>query len=141
MGRMEYHAKTFVRRHADGEADEEEGRDEKAPPSRFPGEHEENAEDKTGDDMANARVANEEHTRLVAIADGPANKVGMGLAAEVGIDHAFDRRQGGRVGRMLECMEDGGTCSMGQIQFARGVRSQIVADDPIDFGPERLDCD
>lgn len=42
---------------------------------------------------------------------------------------------------MLEGVEDGGTGSVRQIQFTRGVRSKIVADDPIDFGPERLDCD
>lgn len=138
---MENYAETFVRRHADREADEEERQDEKAPPSRFPRENEENAEYTATDDMANARVANEEHARFVTVTDGPANKVWMGLAAEVCLNHFFDRRQGGRVGGMLEGVEDGGTCSVGQIQFARGVRSKIVADDPIDFGPERLDCD
>lgn len=140
MGRMENDAETFVRRHANREADEKEGHDKKAPPSRFPRENEENAENKAGDDMANARVANEEYPRPVAITDRPANKVGVGLAAEVGLDHFFDQRQGGRVSGMLEGVEDGGTCSVGQIQFARGVRSKIVANDSIDFAPERLDC-
>ena len=138
---MENYAETFVRRHADREADEEERQDKKAPPSRFARENEENAEYTATNDMANARVANEEHTRFVTITDRPANKVWMGLAAEVCLDHFLNRRQGGRVGGMLEGVEDGGTCSVGQIQFAGGVRSKIVADDPIDFGPERLNCD
>lgn len=141
MGRMENDAETFVRGHADRDADEKERRDEKSPPSRCSREHEEDAEDKASDDMANARVANKEDPRLVTITDRPANKVWMGLAAEVGFNHVSDQRQGGWVGGMLEGVQDSGTCSVGQIQFARGVRSQIMADDPIDFCSERLDCD
>lgn len=90
MGRMENYAETFVRRHGDRDADEEERRDEKAPPSRFPRKNEENTKDQAPDDMGNARVANEEHTRLVTITYRPANKVRMGLAAEVGLDHGLD---------------------------------------------------
>lgn len=65
----------------------------------------------------------------------------MGLAAEVSLDHASDQRQSGRVGGVLQGMEDRRTCSVGQIQFAGGIGREIVADDPIDFGPEGLDCD
>lgn len=81
MGRMEDYAETFVRRYTNRDTDQEERRHKKAPPSRFPRENKENTEDKAPNNMTNARVANEEHTRLVTITDRPANKVWMGLAA------------------------------------------------------------
>ena len=42
---------------------------------------------------------------------------------------------------VLEGMEDSGTVAMGEIEFTRGVGSEVVGDDAIDFGAEGLNSD
>lgn len=68
--------------------------------------------------MKDAGITDEEHSRLVTVANGPPNEVGVGLAAESGFDYVFDKRQGRGVGRVLECVEDGGAGAVGDIEFA-----------------------
>lgn len=141
MRRIDNQTKTFVGRHADRKPDEEEWRDEEAPPSGFMRERKDNAKDNAANNMGNTQVSNEKYARSVAIADGPADEVGVGLAAEVGLDHGLYHRESRRVRSVLEGTENGATGSVGEIQFARGLRGKIVADHSIDFGSEWLDRD
>ena len=87
-------AETFVRSYANVEADKEERKDEDAPPTRDMAETEQNAENDSQDDVRYAGVADEEYTGLVAVANRPANEIGVGLAAEGGFDHVFNERAG-----------------------------------------------
>lgn len=41
--------------------------------------------------MRDTRVADEEHARLVAVTDSPADEIRMRLTAQAGFDHVFDK--------------------------------------------------
>ena len=97
------------------------------------GEAEEDAEDDGHYDVGDAGVADEEDAGFVAVADGPADEVGVGLAAEGGFDHVFDEGEGGRVGGVLEGVEDGGAVAVGEVEFSGGVGGEVVGDDAVDF--------
>ena len=78
---VDNNTETFVSGHANVEADEEEGEDEEAPPSRYMAETEKDAEYDGHYDMSYAGVADEEYSRFVTIADRPADEVGVRLTS------------------------------------------------------------
>lgn len=135
------HAEAFVGCYANRESNEEEWSDEEAPPSGFSRKGKNDSKDEAANDMSDTRVSDKENARLVAIADGPPNEVGVGLATEVGFDQVSDRREGGRMRCVLEGMKHGATGPIGEIQFAWGFGGKVVADHSIDLGSERLDRD
>lgn len=69
------------------------------------GQGQENGEEETGEDEENAEAAGEDDAGAVAVADGPADEVWVGLAAEGGLDGAVDIAEGGRVGGVLEGLQ------------------------------------
>ena len=141
MARVDDDAKPFVRGDADGEADEEEGETEEAPPAGCVGEDEDDGEDDGADDVGDARVADEEDAGFVTVADAPADEVGVGLAAEGAFDDVADEGEGGGVGRVLEGVEDGGAGFVGEVEFAGGVGGDVVGYYAVDLGAVGLDCD
>ena len=60
--------------------------------------------------MGDTHCADEEDLGSVAVTDGPADEVGMGLVAELGFDELDCGKEGGRMGCVLEGVEDGGAC-------------------------------
>jgi len=60
--------------------------------------------------VGDTHCADEEDLGSVAVADGPADEVGMGLVAELGFDELDGREEGGRMGCVLKGVEDGGAC-------------------------------
>lgn len=50
----------------------------------------------------------------------------MGLAAQGGFHHFFYQIQGGRVGGVLECVEDGGASAVGEVKFAGGGGCEVM---------------
>jgi hypothetical protein len=88
--------------------------------------------------MENPGMQDKENTRLVPVTNRPTNKVWMGLRAESGLDYVRHAQKGRRVGGMLESMEDGAAITLGQVELARSIGSQILADYTIDLGTEWL---
>jgi hypothetical protein len=91
------------------------------------GEGEDYCDDVAGDDAFDAKAADEDHAGFVAVADGPADEVGVGLGAEGGVGDPEGRVEGGGVGGMLEGVEDVGAVFVGDIQFSWGVVGDVVA--------------
>lgn len=142
VARVDDDAEALVGGDADVEADEEEGEAPDAPPARRGGADQEDGEDDGSDDVGDARVANEEDARLVAVANAPADEVGVGLPAQGAFDNVMDQGEGGGVGGVLEGVEDGGAGLVGEIEFTRGVWGDVVRDNSVDLGAEGLygDC-
>ena len=86
-------AKTAIRCNADGEADQEEWGRKEPPPAGLVGKDEENAQNKSSDDVNDAGITNEEDSRSVSIADGPSHKVRMRLATEIAFNQVPDWRE------------------------------------------------
>ena len=91
--------------------------------------------------MGNARIDDEQNAGFVSIANGPADEVGMRLTAKGGFDHVFDKRESRRMGGVLECMKNGCTVPVGEIEFAGRVGGEIVRDHTVDFRSKRLNSD
>lgn len=141
MAGVDDDAETFVGGDADGETDEEEGRAEKAPPAAGGREDEDESEKDAADNVGDAGVADEEHARLVAVADAPTDEVGVGLTAQGALHDVAYEGEGGWVRGVLQSVEDGGAGLVGEIELARGVGSEIMGNYAVDFGAVRLDGD
>ena len=86
----------------DVEADEEEREGEEAPPAALARQDEEDGEDQPREDVQVAVPFDEQHARSVAVADAPADEVGVRLPPQGGFDHVFDEGEGAGVGGVLE---------------------------------------
>lgn len=75
-------AEAFVGGDHGSEPYEPHGRGEDPPPAAYSRECEEHCYDEAEDNVRHAHGPDEEDTRLVAVADGPADEIGMGLASE-----------------------------------------------------------
>lgn len=53
--------------------------------------NEQNTENDSRDDVRDTRVADEEHARLVAVTDSPADEIRVRLTAQTSFDHVFDK--------------------------------------------------
>lgn len=89
------------RRYADEEAEEREH----APRATGVAERQDNGSDQPDHDPADAQTTGEDDTRTVTVADGPADEVGVSLAAERPLDRRHDVLERRRVGRVLERVE------------------------------------
>lgn len=91
--------------------------------------------------MQDAHGANEKDTGFVAVADGPADKVGLSLVAECLFDHVDGWSKGRWMRSVLQCVENGGASTVGQGKLSGRVWGNVVADDAGDFGAEWLNAD
>ena len=73
-----------------------------------------------------------------AIADGPANEVGMGVVAQGGVEHFFDWGESGGVGGVFEGAEDGRAVVVGEIELAGRAGEEIVVYYSCDFAATGL---
>ena len=87
---VQHDAHALVRGHERADAqDESNGREGPVAPAGV-AEGQDDADGEAGDDEADAEGARKEDARWVAVADGPADKVGVGLSAERGLDGVDD---------------------------------------------------
>lgn len=91
--------------------------------------------------MGYANIPNEENLGFVAIADTPADEIGVGLSPQRPLDKLADRRESRRVGGMLKRVEDDGAGLVGQVEFTGGTGGDVVADDSVNLGAIGLDGD
>jgi hypothetical protein len=91
------------------------------------GEGEDCCDDEADDDAFDAEAADAEHAGFVTVADGPADKIGVGLASERGFGNLEGGLEGGGVGGMLEGVDDLGAVFVGEIQFSWGGVGDVVA--------------
>ena len=127
MGSVEDEAEAFVGGYDGAEAEEPEEGGKDTIPARDVGEGEDCGDDEAGDDAFDAEATDEDHARFVAVADGPADEIWMGLAAEGGVGDLEGGFKGGGVRGMLEGVDDASAVFVGEIQFSRGVVGDVVA--------------
>jgi len=124
---MEDEAEAFVGGDDGAEADEPEEGGEDTVPARGVGEGEDCCDDEAGDDAFDTEAADEEHAGFVAVADGPADEIGVGLAAEGSVGDLKGGFEGGRVGGVLEGVKNVGAVFVGEIQFSWGSVGDVMA--------------
>jgi hypothetical protein len=124
---MKDEAEAFVGGYDGAEADKPEEGGKDTVPAREMGEGEDCCDDEADDDALDAEAADEEHAGFVAVADGPTDEIGVGLAAEGGVGDLEGGVEGGGVGGVLEGVEDVGAVFVGEIQFSWGGVGDVVA--------------
>ena len=91
--------------------------------------------------MADAHGADKKHAGLVAVADRPADEVGVRLAAESGFGDPDGGLEGGRVGGVLEGVETAGALFVGQVEFAGRGEGKVMVHDTVNLLSHWLDRD
>lgn len=124
---MEDEAEAFIGGYDGAEADEPEEGGEDTVPAREVGESEDYCDDEADNNAFDAEAADEEHAGFVAVADGPADEIGVGLTAEGGVGDLEGGVEGGGVGGVLKGVEDVGAVFVGEVQFSRGGVGDVVA--------------
>jgi len=92
-------------------------------------------------DQADTKTTGKDNTRTVAIADGPANEVGMSLTTERPFDSSGNIAPCRRVSGVGEGMEERRAFSTRQVELTGSTISDVDADDTVDLVTERLDGD
>lgn len=115
------------------DADEPGGERDHAPRPGGGGEGDEEVGNETRDDAEDSQPAGEEDAWAVAVADGPADEVGVGLPAESIFDGGEDGAEGGGVGGGLEGFQNGGAIAGGDVEFARGAIGDVDGDYTLDL--------
>lgn len=107
MHPMQHDTHPLPRRHQRRRPQHPPDRRQRAPPARARRQRQQHRGNDTRDDQSCAEDAREEYPRRVAVADGPADEVGVGLAAEGGLDGADDVAQRRGVRGVGEGVEGG----------------------------------
>jgi len=107
---MQNDAKTLVGSNKCRNANEPDRCSENTPPALRVAEDEEKRDHEAENGVCDAHGTDEEYFGGVAVADGPADEVGVGLVAELGFDELDGGQEGGGMGCVLEGVEDGGAC-------------------------------
>lgn len=101
-----------------GDTDEPADERKHAPPASSGGEGDDEVGDEAGSDGKDAEAAGEDHTRTVAVADGPADEVGVCLSAEGVLDCGDDFAESGWVGGVLEGVKKSLLLTGREVEFA-----------------------
>lgn len=91
--------------------------------------------------MGYTGITNEENFRFVAVADTPADEIGVGLSSQGTLDKITDRGEGRGVGGMLKGVEDDGAGLVRKVELTRGIGGDVMADDSVNLGAGGLDGD
>lgn len=122
-----------------GDADEEADDGEDTPGTARTAEGEEDGSNEATDDAGNTKTAGEDDTRTVAVADGPSDEVGVGLAAERPLDRGSDIAEGRRMRGVLESMEQAGAFLGREVELASTTIGDVDGYDARDLFAIRLD--
>lgn len=124
-----------------GDADEESDEGEDTPGPTSAAEGDENSGDEASDDTCDPEPTSEDDAGAIAIADGPANEVGVGLPTQRPLDGGSHLPEGRWVGRILQSMEQGGALLGREIELARTTIGNVDGDDARDLLSVRLNGD
>ena len=91
--------------------------------------------------MADSHSSDEENAGLVAVANGPADEVGMRLASKGRFGDCHGGFEGGGVGGVLEGVQAMRAVFVAKIQLARRVEGDVVAHHAVYFLSHWLDGD
>lgn len=104
-------------------------------------EAQDDASDDAEEDGADTEGASKEDAGWVAVADGPADEVGVGLAAECRLDGVDDEAEGGGVSGVSQSLDGGLLLPGGEVELARGAVHDVSGNDTVNLFAEGLDCD
>lgn len=123
------------------DAEDEKESAESAPAASHVAKGENNRDDNTEVHEDDSEPDGEGLPRPVAIANCPADEVGVELVAEGVFDGGSDGRKGGGVGGLLKCDEKGLAARTVEVEFSGCAVREVVGHNPVDFLTERLDSD
>ena len=91
--------------------------------------------------QADTETTGKDNTRAVTVADGPANEVGVSLAAKRPFNSGRNIAPCGGVSGVGESMEERRAFSARKVKLAGTTISNVDADDTVDLVAERLNGD
>ena len=101
----------------------------------------EDGPEETSDDEEDSEAASEDDASAIAVADGPADEVWVGLAAERGLNCLVDVAEGGWVGGVLQSLQEDDALAGGEIKLAGGIFDNVGANDTVNLLTEWLNGD
>lgn len=141
MHAVQHHTHAFPCCDQGGDADEKTNQRHDTPCTTSTAKSENDCSNETGDDAADTETTCKDDTGTVAVADGPANKVGMCLATKRPFDRRDDVVEGRWMCRVLESMQQRSVLLGREVQLARSIIGNVDGDDTIDLFSVRLDGD
>lgn len=138
---VQHHAHALGRRDQRRDAEHPQRRPQRPPAPPRAAQRRQDRPRRREQDAGGAEPAREGHARRVAVADGPADEVGVRLAPERVLDALRHGAQGGRVRRVGERLHDGLLLARGQVELAWCAVDDVGRDHAVDLGAEGLDRD
>lgn len=105
------------------------------------GKREEDGPEEAGDYEEDAQATSKDDACTVAVTDGPADEVWVGLAAKRGLDCLVDVAEGGWVGGVLQSLQEDDALAGGEIKLAGSVLDDVSTDYAVNLLTEWLDSD
>jgi hypothetical protein len=105
------------------------------------GESDEQINEYAEHDQTDTETTGEDDTRTVAIADGPANEVGVSLTTERPLNSSGNIAPRGGVSGVGEGMEERRAFPAREVELAGATIGDVDANDTVDLVTERLDSD
>lgn len=94
---------------------------------------EDDGDDKTSDDTADSETARKDDTRAVAVADCPANEIGVGLAAQRPLNGSDNILECGWVSGILQCVEQCRALLRREIELTRSAIRNVDRNDAVNL--------
>jgi len=124
-----------------GDAKKEQWEGECTPAAIDAGECDEKANDDSTDDARNAEDARKEDAWRIAVADCPADEVGVSLASQGIFNSRKNMTKGRGMCRVLKSVQKSGALLGGEVKLSRAAVGNVDCDDTVDLITERLDGD
>lgn len=136
------HAHALVRRNQYGDAQHPANGRQGAVAAARVGQSQHDGDHGAEQDERDAEPPCKEDARRVAVADGPADEVGVRLTTQRGFDRRDDDAECGRVRRMCKRLKYGFLLLVGEVELPGRVVHDISGDHTVDFFSEGLygDC-
>lgn len=136
---MSYHTHALPGGKQGGDADEQTEKRERPPPTIRRAEGDDDAVHDAGDDAGDTQAAGKGLSGLVAVADGPADEVGVGLVPERPFDGGNDVAERRRVRGDGEGLQEHGLFLGREIEQSRSPVGDVDGDDSRHLLAEGLD--
>lgn len=138
---MQHHTHSFIGRDQSGNAKHQTNGGYGTVTTAGLAQSEDDSRGKGQENQAHTKTPCEEHASGIAIADCPANKVGVCLAAESILNDSSNAAECRRVGGVSKRGEQNLPLPRREVELAWCVLSNVCCDDADNFGPEWLDGD
>jgi len=130
---MKDNAHTLPGSNKSGDANQKPDDRQHAPRTAGTAECDEDSSDETTDDATDTKTTSKYDARTIAVADGPANEVGVGLATEGPLDRGNDFAEGRGVGGVLKSMEESVAFLGREVQLAGATVGNVYGYDSGDL--------